>query len=129
MGKRNHRSRLAEVGGVGTWKWRGLPDGRTQGTGQGNKYLDSAPSFQSFARTSCGQMQQNLEGREAHFQSPHRLAIQDGEWVERDPDIWSYCNLFNQSYFEGHLSFCSSPVTNNAVVNPIYIFAFKRENI
>lgn len=53
-----------------------------------------------------GHMQHNLEGKEAHFQSPHRLAIQDGEWVERDPDIRSYCNLFNQSSFEGHLRFC-----------------------
>lgn len=74
-------------------------------------------------------MQQNLEGKEALFQSPHRLAIQDGEWVERDPDIWSYCNLFNQSSFEGHLSFCSSAVTNDAIINLIRIFVFKCENI
>lgn len=45
------RSRLAEVGGVGTWRWRGLPDG-LRGLAKEINSLTLAPSFQPFARTS-----------------------------------------------------------------------------
>lgn len=101
---RNH-SGDGEACLIGTWD-----SGHEPG-----KYLDSTSSFHAFASAPC--WPNNTEGKKAHFRCPCRSAIQDGEQVERDPDIRLCLNSFNQPSMEGHLCFCSSAVTNNAVVN------------
>ena len=58
MRERNHREqcKVPSLGLQNGGSRRGLPGrslGLSQGTGQGNKHLGSAPSFQSFASAPC----------------------------------------------------------------------------